>query len=622
MNFDFDTLTHTEKKDLVDMLFTPLESPEAIRDWARSFLDFELPFETTDPDSTSNPLDAIWQIYKTVKDNAGNKNPGFILLSCREGLKTVDAAVIETLLFLQFELEIAHAAATEEQSSVGIQYIDSFMFKLAPILAYAGWKNQTKNKRTIKYKTPKGNSPFIKIVICTPKGMNSLHANIMFLDELDLADSKALKEGANIVGYSRGRHGIKVYLSTRKYAFGNMAKYIEEADDKGYKLLKWNIIDVAERCPAERHLPELPTEDRYVGVNLPLIQISKEEFDLLPQPEKHKWELVKDAYAGCKSCLLLPVCKKRLSKKASDAVHGFYKPIEAVIQKFKENDADIAESQLMCWKPGSTGLVYPRFQTAVGKGNVITLKDAFETLIGPTTRNDISEATILHVMQTLGIQFYAGVDWGYTHDFVILIVAILPTGEVWLFDLFASPGLEFVDQLEIAKTYRDKYNIAKWFVDQAMPSNMKSFNKNGMKCPKFQKDVLGGIEAMRSKICTAAGKRLFKVVLTPNTKKAVTAIAKHRFLLDGQGEPTVTPDDSRGIADICDTARYIAQNLWPVKGTYKISSSWTQTKAETEKDQENPTPNQQMMEEIRNRAGDSAVVEIKGGKKGSFYFSF
>ncbi len=619
---DFTNKTEQEKREYCELLFAPLSSAIQLKDWARGFLDLEIPLEITDPDSNSSPLDAIWQVYKTFKDNSGDVNPGYILLSCREGMKTVSVAILETLLMLHFQLEIAHAAATEEQSSVCIAYINQFIHKIQPLLDTAKWVNFTKNKRTIKFQTPQGKQPYIKILICTPKGMNSLHANVIFLDELDLADKKALKEGKNITGYSKGIYGVTVYLSTRKYAFGNMTEAIDSAAEKNYKIVKWNILDVTEACPTSRHKPELPKEDIYVASNLPLRQMSVEDFNQIPDAEKHKWELVKDAHGGCKGCLLLPVCKKRLSEKPQTATGGFYKPIVSVMQKFRDNDPDTAEAQLMCWKPGSEGLIYPRFNNQVGKGNVITNKDAYETLMGPTKLKEVTDATLIQAMKDAGIPFYAGVDWGYTHDFVIIIMAMLPNGEVWLMETYASPGLEFADQLEIGKSFRDKYNVSAWFCDQAMPSHVKSFTKNGMKSPKFTKDVLGGIEATRSKITDATGKRLFKVLNNASNKKTITALGKHRFLLDGQGNPTMNPDDDRGIADICDAIRYIGQNKWPVRGHQKPVSTFLENEAQKYGKPQNPTNTELMRDEIAKRLGGGDEFHGGTGKKGGFFWDF
>lgn len=619
---DFLNIPLEQKKELSELLFAPLSSAQEVKDWVRFFLGLELPLEITDPDSTSSPLDSIWQVYNTFKGNSGDVNPGYILLSCREGMKTVSVAILETLLMLHFQIEIAHAAAIESQSSVGLGYISEFISKIKPLMDFAGWEPDTANKRTIKFKTPQGKVTYIKVLICTVKGMNSLHVNALFLDELDLADPKALKQARNIVGYSKGIFGVTVYLSTRKYAFGNMNDAIDTAEEKNYKIIKWNILDVTEACPPSRHLPEQPKQDMYVSTRLPLEQKSKEEFDLIPDAEKHKWELVKDAYAGCVGCPLLSVCKKRLSEKPQTATGGFYKPIISVIQKFKDNDADTAESELMCWRPGSTGLIYPRFNSQVGKGNVITMKEAYETLTGNETHlKQVSEATLLHELQKAGIPFYAGVDWGYTHDFVIVIMAMIPNGEVWLIETYASPGLEFADQLEIAKGFRDKYKVVAWFCDQAMPSHVKSFTKNGMKSPKFTKDVLGGIEATRSKITDATGRRLFKILYREENKKTITALTKHRFLLDGQGNPTMNPDDDRGIADICDTIRYIGQNKWPVKGHQKPTSTFMDGDGRVSMPQ-NPSNTDMMRNEIQNRLVGGEDFQGSTGKKGGFHWNF
>lgn len=1004
----FSKLSDAELKAYSDLMFQPLSSLDEIRDWIRLFLNLEIPSETTDPESNSSPLQAIWSVYEVFKNNSGDVTPGAILLSCREGMKTVSVSLLEIMLLLHFQLDIAHAASVESQSNVGIKYIESFMFNIAPLLKARGWQNLTQNKRTIQYSTPEGKTPYIKVLICTPKGMNSLHANVLFLDELDLADPAALKEAKNIVGYSKGIYGMTVYLSTRKYAFGNMSVALDKAEEMHYKVLKWNILDVTERCPATRHLPDEPKQDRYVGKSLPLTQLSKEQFDALPATEMAKYDLLKDVHAGCLKCPLLPICKMRLSKKPERASGGFYKPIQAVIQKFRENDPDTAEAQLMCfsekseilmsdgtvknisdirvgdkvishlgnkrkvtetfkrhhsgkaykvnniswkhaeesivtsehpyfvngeefksfsqittsqfdkygglirqgdylsfpvsyqgthvevkvqdfvkkelthkdgrvklkisrsgrnipasfeldqefgwivgyflaegyfpkvvkdgisrkngitfcsdqreveyhgkvrafakmcglttselaskssrgytidiynsalasffyglcgefsdkkqlseflmdsnidflkgvlegfdagdgtkrkmpyreltttskhlasqlytiagrlglcprltrkphvqgrkraylvhhtnvdysltqkrtrfsnkndnnlyraspaeevdfngyvynfeveedhsyiangvsvhncWKPGSEGLVFPRFRKEKNiepnKTNVMSIAEAYFAFTGKKNSH-VSEEVFLATLRQAGVEIYTGVDWGFTHDAVIIAIAKLPDGQIWVLDCFASPGLEFSDMLDAGIKFRDRYGPMRWFCDPAYPSHLKSFNKNGMKSPSFTKDIVAGVEAVRSKIVNSTGKRLFKVVETPNTKKLIEAVSKHRFLLDGAGNPTAKPDDEPQVADICDALRYIGQNLFPVKGPQKpiytvtgpdgnvIDGNTEEGKKEIEKQ----TANTQLMkQEIAKRVG---AGEAKGGsgRRGGFHFSF
>ncbi len=617
---DFKTLTEDQRKEMAELMFTPLESSEDIKDWARSFLDLELPLEITDPDSTSSPLDAIWQVYKAAKDNTGDITPGFILLSCREGMKTVSVAILELLIMLHFSRTVAHAAATEEQSSVAIGYINDFVTNIEPLLEISKWEKLTQNKRNIRYKTPEGKTAFIKILICSAKGMNSLHANFLFLDELDLADPKAIKQGKNITGYSRGFHGIKVYLSTRKYAFGNMQEAIDKAPEMSYKILSWNILDVTEACPPSRHKPELPKQDMFVAKNLPLVKITGDEFNALPDIEKPKYELVPNAHGGCIGCKLLPVCKKRLSEKPQTATGGFYKPISTIIQKFLENDVEIAEAELMCWRPGSEGLVYPRYSDKVDTGNVISVKKAYEVLIGKEAPPNITAENIYAIIRTLDLPVSCGVDWGHTHDAVILAMVTVPNGEVWVIDCFSSPKLEIQDLVPVALNFKERYKVRKWYCDTSAPAYIKAFIRNGCPCPKFTKDVMGGIGSVRSKIMSAAGQRLLKVLETESTKKVRTAIAKHRFLLDGQGQVTSTPDDDAGIADICDSLRYLGQNMFPISGPQRpnITSTDPSIQANIPEEMKHTPEQHEMMKKELAKAIGGPVYTGGTGKRGGF----
>ncbi len=620
---NFKSLTEDQQREMAEIMLTPLNSSEDIKDWARSFLDLELPLEITDIDSNSSPLDAIWQIYSAAKNNTGDITPGFILMSSREGMKTISVAILELLLMLHFSLDIAHGAATETQSAVAIRYIGDFVMKIDPLLAIAGWENITQNKRTIQYKTPDNKTPFIKILICTPKGMNSLHAGILVLDELDLSDPIAIKEAKNITGYSKGFYGIKIYLSTRKYSFGNMQEAIDKAPEMNYKVLNWNILDVTEACPPSRHKPELPKQDMFVAKNLPLKKITGDEFNALSDTEKPKYELIPNAHGGCIGCKLLPVCKTRLSQKPQTATGGFYKPIVSVIQKFAENDPDIAEAQLLCWRPGSEGLVYPRYSDKVDTGNVISIKKAFETLIGTEAYPNFGLEGLYSILRNLDIPIYCGVDWGFTHDAVILVMAAIPNGEVWILDCFSSPKLEIQDLLPVAINFRDKYKPRKWYCDTNMPAYIKAFVRNGCACPKFQKDVGGGIGAVRSKIMTATGQRLLKVLETDSTKKVRTAIMKHRFLLDGQGQVTDRPDDDPGTADICDALRYLGQNMFPLSGPQRpsITALDPSIAANIPEEQKHTQEQHEMMKKELQKAIGAPVSTGGVGKRGGFHWN-
>jgi hypothetical protein len=435
-----------------------------------------------------------------------------------------------------------------------------------------------------------------------------------------LADPTAIKQGKNITGFSRGFYGIRVYLSTRKYAFGNMQEAIDKAEETNSTILSWNILDVTESCPTTRHKPELPKRDMFVARNLPLVQISGDDFNGLPDIEKPKYDMIPNVHGGCVGCKLLPVCKTRLSQKPQTATGGFYKPITSVIQKFADNDVDVAESELLCWKVGSAGLVYPRYIDKTKDGNVISIKQAYETLIGNTAPSTTDINSIYSILKSLGIPVYCGVDWGHTHDAVILAMAKIPNGEVWIIDCFASPRLEIQDLVPVAVNFKEKYNVMKWYCDTSAPAYIKAFVRNGCPCPKFTKDVMGGIGSVRSKIMTATGQRLLKILETDSTKKVRTAIMKHRFLLDGQGQVTSTPDDTPGVADIADSLRYLGQNMFPVSGPQRpnITAMDPSIAANIPEEQRHTTEQHEMMAKELAKAIGGPVSKGGSGKRGGF----
>lgn len=643
---NFKELPEDKLKEAAELMFKKLTSAEELKDWIMFYLGLDMPIGSVDPDSNASPVDAMWEIYNNIRLNKGDEVPGYIMLSARECYKTLGASILETILMLHFEVTIAHMAAIQSQSAKAIQYINYFFGKIQPLLEVAGWTNRSQNKGKIEFRTPNGEDVYIRVVVATLSGANSEHTTLMFVDEIDVVkDPMAYEEAKLIPGYTKGIFPLTIKLSTRKFAFGLMQKELDLMPISGDVLLNWNIIDVTERCPEKRHKPELPRSDTYVAKNLPLKQITPAEYEELPEAERPKWTELKQVHGGCITCPLLPVCKTRLSSRPLSASGGLYKPISVVINNFKKTNPDMAEAQLMCWKPSSKGLVYPRFESTINKGNVITLEKAIETLLGAEDmektarelgislpkKKKYTEADLLFVMKALGISFYAGVDWGYTHDFVIVIFAKIPNGEFWAVDCYSAAGLEFSDCLEIAKSYRDKYNPVKWYCDQAMPSHIKSFTKNGMKSPAFKKDVMGGIESLRSKIVDGHGRRLLKVLLTEACDKVTKAFVKHHFKLGPDGNPTLEPDDTPGTSDQADAMRYIGQNLFPIKGPQKPQAVWTgadgkpidgstpEGKAELQKRMQHSN---QMRNKVAELIDGGQPISGGTGKKGGFHFSF
>lgn len=545
------------------------ESKQQMKDWIYNFLGLDFPDTHVDPESNSSPIDWMFEVYRMYKENRGNESPNVIVISSRESYKTLSEAVFAVITMCHFGAMIAHMAAIVPQATAAQKYIENFLQKILPYMDYHGLSIVSKNSKEVEVKMPTGQLALMKIIVCTITGANSAHTNLFTVDEIDTIRSqegiRAYKEAQMIPGVFNGQHPISIKTSTLKFPGGLFMKEWDKAKKEGYKIFKWNLIDITEYCPPERSRPDLDKEIVYVGKGLPLKTIKENQFQDLSFKEQEKFDKIL-AKGGCAKCPLLPVCRGRLSERNPENVGGLWKPIDFTISQFKKTDPDLAESQLMCWKPSSQGMVYPRFiDSDDGQGNTYTLAQAWERFTATPADKNLSLKELAEKMLSKGIKFYCGVDWGHVHAFAIVVSAILPSGEWWIVDTHSVSGLEFDQMVDLAKQVRDTYFPVKWFCDTAEPMFIKTFRKNRMPAPDFKKDVRGGIEAVRGQILNASDQRKLKIIKHDRNDMALRVFSEHTFKLDTNGNLTDEPDDSE-VADVADALRYLGQNLFAPKG--------------------------------------------------------
>jgi len=399
---------------------------------------------------------------------------------------------------------------------------------------------------------------------------NSEHTNLMVVDEVDVVQyPQAFEEAKMIPGVLHGRFPMTVMTSTRKFAFGLMQKEITKAQELGRPIKHWNLIDITEKCLPERHKPDEDKQVRYINKSLPLRQISEEQYQKVPVEDQPRWDKI-EAYSGCASCKILPVCRMRLAHRRDTDIGGLYKPIPFTMNQFDTIEPDMAEAQLMCWKPSAAGLVYGRFDQSEG-ANTLSLEAAWYNYTGSEPFEGLTLDHLIDEMHRNGVKFYVGGDWGFRHLFALIAGAILPSGEFWIFETFGMSGLEFDDMMKYSKMMRDKYLPKKWYMDTAQPMFIKSFKKNRMSCQKFTKDVMGGIESIRKMVVDSSNRRRLKVIKSPENKILIDGFHHHHFKTDAAGNITQDPDDEE-FADVMDSLRYLGQNLFGLKKTTKNAS--------------------------------------------------
>jgi hypothetical protein len=392
---------------------------------------------------------------------------------------------------------------------------------------------------------------------------NSEHVPMLFIDEVDVVqDPRALKEAKMIPSMFQGYFPLTVYLSTRKFAGGLMEKTLKETLSAGGKVLRWNILDVAERITHELARVNEPKVVRYISRELPMQNLTPEEWSQLSDEGKNNFERF-EAYAGIAEHRLLPVMKNNLVNRRQDDFGGLYKPLVAVLNNFRQIPVDMADAQLLCNKPSSSGLVYPRF---IEDLNVLTPQQALEKIMGEDVPNNIPNyyEYLISYLMDLGIVFIGGADWGYTDFTSLIMLAILPGGEVWLLDALIEDKLELDDIVKYAVELQEKYGPDRWWADQNYPAYLKTLRRKGVKCPKFKKVVEDGIAALQGKIVDSTNKRSFFIIRTPKTVPIIEAFGEYRWALDGKGEIIEGKPyhGNDGTSDIMDSIRYPFQNIF------------------------------------------------------------
>jgi hypothetical protein len=628
------------EKILRDALFINCESKEQLHKWIKVYLGIDLPNcivcddDIRNPPSNSSPMDLIWEMYSKAIDGTDPKYTQVLGFSAREGFKTLSAAIIETLCLLHLGRDVVHLAALEVQAKNCQSYVERFLRR--PILREF---LVSKNKREIfvtRYEDEFGNilspvqwdalmpmeknkfesiSNSMKIVICAADAANGLHAPFMVMDELDLADPAGVEEAkmipVEIKEDGKKKLPITFLTSTRKYSFGQVQAEIDNADNTDLQIRHWNIIDVTEACPPSRHLPEEPKIPIYYS-EVYLKAIDEESYKKLSDKEKEYYE-VKEGYTGClKNCKIFAQCKGRLvNKQTSNS--PLLKSIDHTQTTMGKVSVDTAKAQYLCWKPSSEGLVYPYFSKEV---HMLPANLMANRITGEDYSINFTKGQLIELMKDLGAQFFCGLDWGYTHNFAVVVSALI--GHIlYVFDVIHEKGLELPERVELCKK-RLVHLKPVIYPDNAYPSDIKTFRRAGFKMIDFQKDVLAGIEAVRARLMPGSGRlpSIFFLKDEEGCEFLAEKIMKYHWKMDkNTGKLTDEPDSNND--DELDALRYLGQNV-PLDKS-KVIADFSLNK-EQALYPESPNKNW-MKQKVKELTNDSDEQVDVTGKAGGFMFT-
>jgi hypothetical protein len=584
-------LVPSRDDEIRQLLFTPCETKEALARWIRVFLGPKLFFPDTivSDESNSSPMDMIWEVYNKARLNNDPDFSRVMAYANRGGFKTLGASVLEVLQVLHLGRNVAHMAAIFDQSKKSQEYVRDF-FASPYIRDFRIGQNVKKIEICRYYNSETGRSltekewldlsseakmayerkyNYIQIVLCTMQGANSAHTEFLCVDEVDVVPKqhiRAYEEAKHIPDPRDGLQPITLLTSTRKFSYGLVQTEIANSSETGLHVRHWNVIDITQACLPERHEPEKPKQTYYINDST-LRHITEEDYKLLDEQNQKKF-YPREGFAGCKKCPLFSACKGRLATHQTSQ-STMLKPISSIINSFKQSSAAAVQTQLLCRKPDASGLIYPKFERET---HMKTASQMAEMITGEKHDQHMTKAQLLQLMLDKGARFYAGMDFGFTHNFAVTVAAVF--GQfMFIFTVIAMPNLELDEKVAVCeplKTYSPTI-----FGDEAYPADIKTFKRKGFNMREWSKypgSVKAGIEVVRMKLMPAVGvPQMFLLKDDPGCEFLASRIEKYHFMTDAGGHISEEPDKDED--DEVDAMRYMVMNVFAPKGKINIPNS-------------------------------------------------
>jgi hypothetical protein len=598
----------------------------------RRYLKFDCPDVKIDASSTGSPLDTIWEIYHAGVANDLKAPSTYLWYASRDSFKTLGASCLELLAMLHMRRSVVHMAAIEAQSDKAAEYYKRFLdfdeiseFKVGDnkrtvavcwfehlptgdILTLDEWKKmggraQAGNYRRYVY--------YIKILVNTPQSANSDHVAFMVVDELDLIRyPKAYREALFIPTTMKLEDGteqppITLLTSSRKYSGGLVQDEIDHAEERGTAVRHHNILDVTQRCPDERHRPDKPKLTVFRSSDT-LKTITPDEFKTLQvaDPKKAESYAQDEAYWGCfNNCKIFAGCQGRLACQTSNS--AALKPTYNTIASWKRiGDIAMVKAQLLCLKPGNAGAIYANFSRVA---NMLSLDRMWEEVTGEKPIAPVTKSQLIQMFMQRGYPCVGGMDFGFTHFFAV-VIAFIVGRRCYIVDAFEIPELEPHQCVEVCDR-RIKHLSPLMWPDVAYPAYIKMFRSAGYRCRETDKDVVGGIEAVRKKIAPAGmDPELYLIKGDDGCELLAKRIEGYRWKEDAIGNLTDEPikvDD-----DLDDALRYLVFNTFERSSGVIIARGISANAPGVPGITQSifPTPQQQMAAKIH---------ELTGGMAGS-----
>jgi hypothetical protein len=273
------------------------KDPKELLDFVEAFWGIRVPRAKVCPDHTPPAEYLAAAYFEEILD--------CVCWANRSGGKTLNGALVTWLdSIFKTGCETKILGGSGEQSLRMYEHIKGFITPPFQHLVEG---------EALRTRTHLVNGSNIQILTASTKSVRGPHPQKLKLDEVDEFEDRIYEAALLIPKSARGIGASVQIYSTMHKAYGLMNKVITEAAESGYRVFKWCVFDVIEKC---------------VG-------------------------------RDCQGCELMVDCEGRARN-----ADGFY-PIEDAISAKRKVSRETWNCEMLCRQPSQEGLVYKEFDLSL-----------------------------------------------------------------------------------------------------------------------------------------------------------------------------------------------------------------------------------------------------------------
>jgi len=343
------------------------------------------------------------------------------------------------------------------------------------------------------------NGSFYETTTASTRSQRGPHPNALFADEIDEMAIDVFNSAMEQTTTRMGHMASTALLSTMHKVGGLMATWVDNAEEKGYKLYTSCVLETLEGCMDGEYSCSTCNLSEYCQGRLKVVTKQAIEDQI-----REGWILSgQRPYMGFNT--IEEIQRKVRQGYEKEEATGLIKPI------------DVA-AELFCKRPSRIGMVFPEFDENfhVVSAQEISVSNKWKK--GRTT------------------------DFGFTAPFVDLYFAITPRDQIIFYNEFVQTGMTMDDILNHLKQGSKREVFLHTFADPAGATEIDTIRKAGIRMQGIGGEIQERLNHMRHLFRTNIDS-LPSIIISSACKNFIRELKSYRYPDTGLSEVPIKRDD-------------------------------------------------------------------------------